>query len=118
MNRIIFWLMCVLLVPFCTACNDTDDVEEIFTGRTWRLTFINDGNSYGWYHFPNVKGDDLMAYDPVKGKRIFTVDFSGTAAAGLIDGTFKAKGSVVMDGGWKANGKTNDFMKAAAPPGS
>ena len=103
-------MMCLLMIPLCTACNDTDDVEEIFTGKTWRLTFINDGKSYGWYHFPNVKGDDCMSYDPVEGKRIFTVNFKGTAHAGLIDGTFKAKGSVNLEGNWKANGKTNDFM--------
>ena len=30
----------LLLLPMFSGCNDTDDVAGIFTGKTWKLTYI------------------------------------------------------------------------------
>ena len=36
----------LLLLPLFSGCNDSDDVAAIFTGKTWKLTYITlkDGN--------------------------------------------------------------------------
>ena len=31
----------LLLLPMFSGCNDTDDVAGIFTGKTWKLTYIS-----------------------------------------------------------------------------
>lgn len=34
-------LFCLtLVIPFLSGCNDTDDVQKIFTGKTWKMTYI------------------------------------------------------------------------------
>ncbi len=112
MNRLLkakYWLL-LLLLPLCAACNDADDLTEIFTGKRWRLTYINDGKSYGWYHFPNVTAKDIESYDPVIGSRSFIVEFSGAVTDDIISGKYAGKGSVNTDGNWKANGKSNQFQ--------
>lgn len=105
----LMFLLCIILLPLCVSCNDTDDVEQIFTGKVWRLTYITDGKSYRWYSFPNVDEKAYKAYDPVSGSRIYTVEFTGLASGGVINGAFKANGSVKMDGSWRADGKENSF---------
>jgi len=34
----------LLLLPMFSGCNDTDDVAGIFTGKTWKLTYITKAN--------------------------------------------------------------------------
>ena len=47
MKRSIFQIVgLLLLLPLFSGCNDSDDVAAIFTGKTWKLTYITlkDGN--------------------------------------------------------------------------
>lgn len=44
----------LLLLPMFSGCNDTDDVAGIFTGKTWKLTYITKANGHGWYKFADV----------------------------------------------------------------
>lgn len=44
----------LLLLPMFSGCNDTDDVAGIFTGKTWKLTYITKANGHGWYNFPDI----------------------------------------------------------------
>ena len=38
-------LFCLtLVIPFLSGCNDTDDVQKIFTGKTWKMTYITKKN--------------------------------------------------------------------------
>lgn len=40
-------LFCLtLVIPFLSGCNDTDDVQKIFTGKTWKMTYITKKNEH------------------------------------------------------------------------
>lgn len=44
-------LFCLtLVIPFLSGCNDTDDVQKIFTGKTWKMTYITKKNEHSWYN--------------------------------------------------------------------
>lgn len=48
-------LFCLtLVIPFLSGCNDTDDVQKIFTGKTWKMTYITKKNEHSWYKFTDV----------------------------------------------------------------
>lgn len=103
------WLM-VLLLPFLLgSCNDSDDVQKIFTGKTWRMTYIVKKNEYSWYKFPGVDEKILDSYNPLTGTRYFKVEFTGSTENDIISGDFVGSGAVVMNGTWQANGVDNTF---------
>ena len=52
----------LLLLPMFSGCNDTDDVAGIFTGKTWKLTYITKANGHGWYKFADVDDSNIMEY--------------------------------------------------------
>lgn len=66
----------LLLLPMFSGCNDTDDVAGIFTGKTWKLTYITKANGHGWYKFADVDDSNIMEY--ADGKKTFMLVFSGT----------------------------------------
>lgn len=69
-----------------SGCNDTDDVAGIFTGKTWKLTYITKANGHGWYKFADVDDSNIMEY--ADGKKTFMLVFSGTVEDDIIQGTF------------------------------
>ena len=104
------WLIVLLLPLLLSSCNDSDDVQKIFTGRTWKLTYISEKDKHGWYKFPGVSEEVYQSYDPITGKRYFEIDFEGSTDDNVITGTFTGRGSVTMNGTFKANGRTNDYL--------
>ena len=60
----------LLLLPMFSGCNDTDDVAGIFTGKTWKLTYITKANGHGWYNFPDI-ADESNVMEYINGKKIF-----------------------------------------------
>ncbi|KAB6304116.1 DUF4847 domain-containing protein, partial [Bacteroides xylanisolvens] len=49
MKRSIFQIVgLLLLLPLFSGCNDSDDLQGIFTGKTWKLTYINLKDKGGW----------------------------------------------------------------------
>ena len=73
----------LLLLPMFSGCNDTDDVAGIFTGKTWKLTYIT------------VR---------------YVITFNGMEESNIITGTLS--GTVITStftGSWSANGKDNQF---------
>lgn len=74
----------LLLLPMFSGCNDTDDVAGIFTGKTWKLTYITKANGHGWYKFADVDDSNIMEY--ADGKKTFMLVFSGTVEDGHIYG--------------------------------
>lgn len=79
----------LLLLPMFSGCNDTDDVAGIFTGKTWKLTYITKANGHGWYKFADVDDSNIMEY--ADGKKTFMLVFSGTVEDDIIQGTFTGK---------------------------
>lgn len=94
---------------FC-SCNNADDVQQIFTGKTWRLTYITKANGHAWYKFPDVTTANYESYDPINGTRAFYITFSGSTSNDVINGTFAGTGSVNINGKWEADGKSNRLL--------
>ncbi len=105
-----YLLLMLLALPFLLcSCNDSDDVQSIFTGRTWKLTYITKKNDHKWYHFPGVENKVYESYDPMNGTRYFEIDFTGSKEDNVISGDLKGYGSVEVLGRWNANGVSNVF---------
>ena len=104
------WMLCMLaLLPFISGCNEADDVQKIFTGKTWKLTYITKKNEHGWYKFSDVTESIYQSYDPQNGTRSFKIEFTGSTDDDLISGDFTGSGSISINGTWRANGTNNDF---------
>ena len=41
-----YLLLLLLMLPFVCGCNDSDDVNGIFTGKVWKLTYITKKNDH------------------------------------------------------------------------
>jgi hypothetical protein len=102
-------MMLLMLLPTLTSCNDTDDVQSIFTGRSWKLTYITQKNKHAWYKFSDVTDEIYKQYDPVSGTKSFVISFTGIATDELITGDMSGTGAATLSGTWSANGKTNKF---------
>lgn len=71
-------LFCLtLVIPFLSGCNDTDDVQKIFTGKTWKMTYITKKNEHSWYKFTDVSEAIYKSYDPINGTKAFKIAFTG-----------------------------------------
>ena len=70
-------LFCLtLVIPFLSGCNDTDDVQKIFTGKTWKMTYITKKNEHSWYKFTDVSEAIYKSYDPINGTKAFKIAFT------------------------------------------
>lgn len=98
----------LLLLPMFSGCNDTDDVAGIFTGKTWKLTYITKANGHGWYNFPDI-ADESNVMEYINGKKTFMLVFSGSVEDDIIQGTFTGSGAINTNGTWSANGKNQEF---------
>lgn len=103
----------LLLLPMLSACNQEDDVIEIFTGKTWRLNFIIDskGDNCTDSYFTNVTDAIWKAsMDKLSEGRNFTINFSGAEIDGDVIGTCDGWATTTaISGNWQANGKNNSF---------
>lgn len=101
----------VLLLPLISGCNDTDDVQKIFTGKTWKLNYITTKNKHEMYNF---WGDDVAARKEsmklLGNGGTYLINFSGAPIDDIINGS--VSGTVVtsnFDGTWSANARNQDF---------
>ena len=101
----------LLLLPMFSGCNDTDDVAGIFTGKTWKLTYITVKDSHQMYNFrgnDNKAREQSMKLLDETGRYVIT--FNGMEESNIITGTLS--GTVITStftGSWSANGKDNQF---------
>lgn len=113
MMRYMTIVLCLILIPVLSGCNDTDDVQKIFTGKTWRMTNITRGKKDDgkWFTFPGVTEKDYESYDPVKGSRAFRISFEGSTLDDVISGKFNnvSPSAISINGSWNANARNNDF---------
>lgn len=101
----------VLLLPLMSGCNDTDDVQKIFTGKTWKLNYITTKNKHEMFNF---WGDDQAARKEsmklLGNSGTYLVKFTGAPIDDIINGSIS--GTVVkskFDGTWRANARNQDF---------
>lgn len=109
-------LLLLALLPVLGGCNDEDDVVEIFTGKTWKLSFIAAEGTYTQYNFWGEKGMNdqnpafVKSMDLLRTKGNYTLTFTGSDINNTVGGSFKGKGvNVSFEGTWKADGKTHEL---------
>lgn len=108
-HKELFAVLLIIPLLLC-SCNDTDDVNKIFTGRTWKLTYISQKGSNGLlkpYKFGDVTDENYKKYE--NGTVFFKIDFEGTQTNDIIAGKLNTSGGVTSTGTWQANGHTNEF---------
>lgn len=98
------WLL--LLLPLFSGCNDSDDLQSIFTGKTWRLSYINYKDQGGMMEGFDEKSMKIFN----ENKEAYTITFTGTEEGNRISGSISGR-IITSDikGTWSANGKSNEF---------
>lgn len=75
MKRSIFQIVgLLLLLPLFSGCNDSDDLQGIFTGKTWKLTYINLKDKGGWMNGFSEKSIKILN----ENQESYTITFTGT----------------------------------------
>ena len=108
MKRSIFQIVgLLLLLPLFSGCNDSDDLQGIFTGKTWKLTYINLKDKGGWMNGFSEKSIKILN----ENQESYTIPFTGTEEDNRISNG-AVKGRIItadLTGTWSANGKNNEF---------
>lgn len=106
-----FLLFILFFLPFLSACNSTDDVGRIFTGKTWKLTGIWEEKKA---EMVNIWGDDTQrtaSMGLLSKENNFLITFDGTEDKNIITGTFSGRGANTSYNGskWRADGESNKY---------
>lgn len=107
-------LLVLLLLPLLSGCNNEDDVAEIFTGKTWKLSRLtNKGSSAPFY--PGIWNNDKDMEESLnklnRETAYFTLEFEGEELDGELMGA-KISGRGVnasISGTWNADGKSKEL---------
>lgn len=102
-------LIAFSMVLMLTGCTNKDDVISIFTGKTWKLTYISEKGKNIMYNF---WGNDDTGYqssmDALKSSSNFIIVFEGSDLNGVTGGSFNAYAtSTKISGQWNADGSSN-----------
>lgn len=107
-----FLLFILFFLPFLSACNSTDDVGRIFTGKQWKLTGIWEEKKPEmadiWGGDASKKKESLKLLN--RDNNYLTITFTGSEDNDIITGNFT--GQVVtnlINGSWTADGEKNTF---------
>lgn len=107
-------LLIISMFTTFSGCNNEDDVIKIFTGKTWKLSFIATEGSIKQFDFWN--GNE-SAYNnsmqALKNENNFILNFDGSNLSGITGGGFNGRGIITsINGSWRANGETNELSIA------
>lgn len=102
----------LLTLPVLSACDQEDDVIEIFEGKTWKLTnvfFAKGGNNVCWDYWKDEEA--YNASEELRQKKgNFVINFTGAEINGNVTGEYHGNAvSTTISGKWEANGKNNTF---------
>ncbi|WP_291530628.1 DUF4847 family protein [Bacteroides sp. UBA939] len=126
MNRrirnISYLLMVLSLFPILNGCNQEDDVIEIFTGKTWKLSRLTTENSSEPF-LPNLWNNETdynNSIEALNREGTFTLTFTGTEVNGEIIGTLAEATGIraTTSGTWHVDGKTRSLTISARVNGS
>lgn len=117
--KIKYLLLLFLMLPFISACDRSDDVMGIFTGKTWKLTYIVRKDQRTPYNFWDNQKTLKEAQLEVEKKGAYTLTFSGEETDDIIDGTFEGILGTPLrfNGKWQADGKSNAFSTSGVRSG-
>jgi len=103
-------ILALCLLPLFSSCEREDDVMEIFTGKTWRMSYIFPEGSYS--NPLDLWNGDAEAYEKSKvlasDKSHFNLTFQGGLTnTGQMGGTFTGVAvNATVVGQWTADGET------------
>ncbi len=121
-RKIGYLLLLLALLPVMSGCNNEDDVIEIFTKNTWKLSRLTTKDSSARF-LPNL-WDNEKDYNTSMGalaqESNFTINFAGTELNGEIMGTtLDGRGiKATFTGTWTVDAKTNDLRISLKVNGS
>ena len=112
-RKISYLLLVISILPILSSCNNEDDVVKIFTGKTWKMTFIAKEGSKEQYNFWGEQGmtSENAAYknsmDALAKEGNFILNFEGGDLNGTAGGSFGGRASTTsVSGTWNANGES------------
>ena len=84
----LYHVLLLLLFPlFFASCNTEDDVIEIFTGKTWKLTFIATEGSYEQVDFwSGNEAARKKSMEELAKSGTFILNFNGDEINGVVEG--------------------------------
>lgn len=102
------------------GCSSDDDVLDIFTGKTWKLSYISAEGNHKWI---DLWGDNAEAYQNsmklLAAEGNFILSFSGSETADAVAGTFNGQGvKVKLNGSWRAHASGRKLSLALQNAGS
>ena len=117
-----YLLLLLALLPIVSGCNNEDDVIEIFTKNTWKLSRLTTKDSSARF-LPNLWNNDKdyeASMNALSQGSNFTINFAGTELNGEIMGTtLDGKGiKATFTGTWSVDGKANTLGIALKVSGS
>lgn len=108
-----YLLLLLLMLPFVSGCERSDDVVGIFTGKTWKLTYITvaDSRKPHPYDFWGNTETYEKAIKEMNKEGTYTIAFQGAEVDNIISGTFAGVLGTPLNysGKWSADGVNNDF---------
>lgn len=104
-------LLMLILLPLLGGCDEEDDVLEIFTGKTWKLTYIALEGQHKMFDFWNNDTNAAKrSMQLLEQETSFTVEFNGSELTEYVGGDFEALAvNCSLKGNWAANGASREL---------
>ena len=111
MKKKLTYLLLLLLLPLLGGCDTEDNVLEIFTGKTWKLTYIALEGQHQMFDFWNEDTDAARrSLQLLEQGSTFIIEFNGSETADYVGGDFEAQAvNRSITGNWAANGASHEL---------
>lgn len=111
MKKRLTYLLLLLLLPLLGGCDTEDNVLEIFTGKTWKLTYIALEGQHQMFDFWNEDTDAAQrSLQLLEQGSTFIIEFNGSETADYVGGDFEAQAvNRSITGNWAANGASREL---------
>lgn len=111
MKKKLTYLLLLLLLPLLGGCDTEDNVLEIFTGKTWKLTYIALEGQHQMFDFWNEDTDAAQrSLQLLEQGSTFIIEFNGSETADYVGGDFEAQAvNRSITGNWAANGASREL---------
>ena len=111
MKKKLTYLLLLLLLPLLGGCDTEDNVLEIFTGKTWKLTYIALEGQHQMFDFWNENtGAAQRSLQLLEQGSTFIIEFNGSETADYVGGDFEAQAvNRSITGNWAANGASREL---------
>jgi len=107
-------ILLITTLFFLSGCNNEDDVIDIFTGKSWKLSYISLENYYSTpFDFWNGDADAFETSMKLKDvAQNFTIEFTGGLTnTGSYGGVFNGRAvNSTVSGYWTADGQTKKLV--------